>query len=332
MRKIFSIFLAVAFSLVLTANVFAVTDGFGATGLTGGTTGKLDAIDITLDGITDGDVCTVHTATVVYQYVYDDDNGTAEASPDYIAPDKDNGGAYAGAGRWVLNGHYAATYQSVNGTSINEFSIDGTGAGNSDDAVMTEKATITFVGAVTSINDADSDTKIDVEESGDEDTVRMDVGGSEAFVLNSSGRTLPLQPSFHVTKSAPQNNFSVGSPLTVTWDTETYDIGANFASNTFTAPVTGKYLLATSIRVDNLDTASVYYEMSIVTTARSYTNIITTDQFAADPAYWTFTLSVIADMSATNTATVTISQQAGTVQSDIDAGAGYTYFSGALLH
>ena len=145
MRKFLSIFLAVAFSLVLAANVSAVTDGFGATGLTGGTTGKLDAIDITLDAITDGDVCTVHTATVVYQYVYDDDNATAEASPDYIAPDKDNGGAYAGDGRWVLNGHYALTYQSINGTSINEFSTDGVMAGNSDDAVPTEQAVVEYI-------------------------------------------------------------------------------------------------------------------------------------------------------------------------------------------
>lgn len=151
MRKIFSIFLAVAFSLVLTANVFAVTDGFGATGLTGGTTGKLDAIDITLDGINDGDVCVVRSAGVVYEYYYDDDNATAEASPDYIAPDKDNGGAYAGAGRWVLNGIYSATLQLPEGTSINEFSTDGTFAGNSDDAVPTEKAVKTITNTKTTL-------------------------------------------------------------------------------------------------------------------------------------------------------------------------------------
>jgi len=144
MRKFVSIFLVIAFVFV-SANVFAATDGFGATGLTGGTTGKLDAIDITLDGIDDGDVCVVRSAGVVYEYYYDDDNGTAEASPDYIAPDKDNGGAYAGDGRWVLNGHYALTYQSINGTSINEFSTDGVMAGNSDDAVPTEQAVVEYI-------------------------------------------------------------------------------------------------------------------------------------------------------------------------------------------
>jgi hypothetical protein len=136
--------IAIALALLLCSNAHAATDGFGATGLTGGTTGKLDAIDITLDGIDDGDVALVHTATVVYNYYYDDDNATAESSPDYIAPDKDNGGAYSGDGRWVLNGHYALTYQSVNGTSINEFSTDGTMAGNSDNAAPTEKAVKTY--------------------------------------------------------------------------------------------------------------------------------------------------------------------------------------------
>ena len=41
--------------------------------------------------------------------------------------------------------------------------------------------------AVTSIADTDGDTKIQVEESSDEDIIRFDVGGSEKATLNSSG-------------------------------------------------------------------------------------------------------------------------------------------------
>tara|TARA_A100001388_G_scaffold116567_1_gene86033 strand:+ start:2298 stop:5234 length:2937 start_codon:yes stop_codon:yes gene_type:complete len=41
--------------------------------------------------------------------------------------------------------------------------------------------------AVTSIADADGDTKIQVEESSDEDIIRFDVGGSEKATLNGSG-------------------------------------------------------------------------------------------------------------------------------------------------
>lgn len=145
MRKFISIFCALTFALLLSGNVFGAVDGFGATGLTGGTTGKLDAIDITLDGIDNGDVASVKTQGVVYEYWYDDDNGTGEDGLLYIAPDNDNGGAYAGNGRWVLNGIRAATLQLATGTSANEVSTDGAMAGNSDDAIPTEQAIVEYI-------------------------------------------------------------------------------------------------------------------------------------------------------------------------------------------
>jgi hypothetical protein len=47
-------------------------------------------------------------------------------------------------------------------------------------------------GAVTSLQDTDTDTKIQVEESADEDKIRFDLGGSERLVIgqNASGSTL----------------------------------------------------------------------------------------------------------------------------------------------
>lgn len=47
-------------------------------------------------------------------------------------------------------------------------------------------------------------------------------------------------PYFHAYKSADQN-ISSGSFTTVTFDTEQWDSGSAFASNTFTAPSTGYY-------------------------------------------------------------------------------------------
>ena len=41
--------------------------------------------------------------------------------------------------------------------------------------------------AVTSVVDADSDTKIQVEESSDEDKIRFDTGGTERMILDSNG-------------------------------------------------------------------------------------------------------------------------------------------------
>jgi|GEM_PF-3180885 len=144
--------------------------------------------------------------------------------------------------------------------------------------------------------------------------------------------TMPAQPSFHVVKNADQNNIAVGSNVTVVWQVESYDVGANFASNTFTAPVAGKYILTASIRVDSLDsTGSEHNDMAIVTSNRSYKNIFDLRGLSADPTYWTFTINAVADMDAGDTAYVQFYQDGGTAQSDIKNDSGRTYFSGILV-
>ena len=50
--------------------------------------------------------------------------------------------------------------------------------------------TTTSISTATTVQDADGDTKIQVEESSDEDTIRFDIGGSEKLVLNSTALTL----------------------------------------------------------------------------------------------------------------------------------------------
>jgi len=71
-------------------------------GYIGGTSGKVDNLDVTTDSLIDGDVCEAFDSGYVCYLMYDDDNAGAESSPDIIAPDKDDGGAYSGDGRWVL--------------------------------------------------------------------------------------------------------------------------------------------------------------------------------------------------------------------------------------
>jgi hypothetical protein len=139
--------------------------------------------------------------------------------------------------------------------------------------------------------------------------------------------TKPLQPAFLVTKSANQENFAVGSLVTVTFDTEVFDQNADFASNTFTAPVTGRYHLSFNIRTLQLDSASGYYYTQITTSNRNYINIIDPD-FGQDAGHWTFTYSVLADMDASDTAYVGIIMQNGTAQTDVNAN---TFFSGHLV-
>lgn len=55
---------------------------------------------------------------------------------------------------------------------------------------MTKANFVTGLGSATAIADADGDTKIQVEESSDEDKIRFDSGGSERAVLDSNGIAL----------------------------------------------------------------------------------------------------------------------------------------------
>ena len=156
------------------------------------------------------------------------------------------------------------------------------------------------------------------------------VGGTERMRIDSSGRvTMPYQPAFQVRKNAIQTDIAVGAAVTVIWQIEIFDQGANFASNTFTAPVTGKYQLNAHLLLDNIDSDADYYQLILNTSNSLYYD--TMDPFigGADYSYQTVNNSVLADMDAGDTAIVTIVQGGGTSQSDLNATT--CVFSGYLV-
>jgi len=145
--------------------------------------------------------------------------------------------------------------------------------------------------------------------------------------------TKPLQPAFSVHKNATdQNNFAT-SETTVNWTHERFDNNADFdlGNNRFVAPVTGKYFLQINIRLENIDTAAAYYEINITTSNLAYRFIFDPDYFDSDSVYYSVAFSVLADMDASDTATISITQSGGTAQTDIDGNPNYTWFSGNLV-
>ena len=143
--------------------------------------------------------------------------------------------------------------------------------------------------------------------------------------------TKPLQTYFHVEKdsSTPthQNNISNSGYDTITFSTEIFDVGGNFASNTFTAPVTGIYFLHLRLRLDDVDTASSYYTMNIQTSNRAHGSLFNYPD--TDIPIHMIEVTAIADMDANDTAACNIFQNGGTSQTDINA---YnTAFYGYLL-
>jgi len=154
------------------------------------------------------------------------------------------------------------------------------------------------------------------------------LGTTTSMLFDANGIiTKPLQPAFLARPASQQANISVGSDVTIVFGTEIFDQNADFASNTFTAPVTGKYQLQTTLRVQILDSASAYYYIQIVTSNRSYIFIIDPD-FGQDAVYLPFQLSVLADMDASDTALVQIYQANGATQTDIETASS---FSGYLV-
>ena len=150
---------------------------------------------------------------------------------------------------------------------------------------------------------------------------------NEAMVLDASGAvTKPLQPAFLVRPTSTQNN--VAENEVVVFGTEVFDQGADFSSNTFTAPVTGRYQLNAVIRVGEVDSAASWNRLEVITSNRSYNSaIIDPGVLASDPVYWHFQTSVLADMDAGDTAQLKLGQNGGTTQIEIFTD---SHFSGFL--
>ena len=146
------------------------------------------------------------------------------------------------------------------------------------------------------------------------------ISGSGNMVKNK-------QAAFQATPSSSQDNFAINSNVTVVFGTEVFDQGGNFASNTFTAPATGKYQLNVNLRVEQIDSAANYYHLKIGTSNRDYAFIFDPENGGTDRLYNNMGFSVLADMDTNDTATVVINQSAGTAQSDIST---ESYFSGFL--
>ena len=150
---------------------------------------------------------------------------------------------------------------------------------------------------------------------------------AERMRIDADGHiTKPSQPAFLARPSGTQSNIAVSTAVDVAFATEVFDVGSNFATPSFTAPVTGSYFFSTSVDLEALDSAALYYSIQLVTSNRSYITIFDPD-FGQDAGFWTVSLTVLADMDASDTAKVVVTQSGGTQQTDIIS---TSHFSGYL--
>ena len=145
------------------------------------------------------------------------------------------------------------------------------------------------------------------------------VSHQERMRIDKDGHiTMPHQTAFQAKPGAAQNNMAVGSEVTIVLGTEIFDNNADFASNSFTAPVTGKYRFDVSLRLGAVDQASEYYLTRLNTSNRNHDMIVDSNEFSSDLDYLAFTFSVLTDMDANDTATLKFYQNSGTAQTDVD--------------
>jgi len=157
---------------------------------------------------------------------------------------------------------------------------------------------------------------------------KFDKSGTTAMQIDNTGAiTKPLQPAFQVNPAS--NQLNMGNGETIVFGQEKFDQNSDFSSNTFTAPVTGKYQLQLTARVDQLDRDANWVRIEMVTSNLTYeANIIDPDAFDKDPDQWSFNFSVLADMDANDTVFLRWGQSGGVAQSDFDTQA---HFSGFLV-
>tara|TARA_Y100000748_G_scaffold129911_1_gene108862 strand:+ start:3798 stop:4799 length:1002 start_codon:yes stop_codon:yes gene_type:complete len=163
-------------------------------------------------------------------------------------------------------------------------------------------------------------------------TTTLSLSGSNTLtgdvVITADGEvTMPTQPAFNVHPASQQANIAINQNVTIVFGTERFDVGANFSSNTFTAPVTGKYLLTVNLYFDQFDASADYVQTEIHTS--NYTYKVVDESSSNDHDTFSFASNaVVADMDANDTAIIRVFQGSGTAQIDIDTGSSFT---GALI-
>lgn len=161
----------------------------------------------------------------------------------------------------------------------------------------------------------------------------VDSIGDTGQILNIAGtHTATVQPAFLAYNSVDDTNATGnGTTVTVDFDTEVFDQGADFATDTFTAPITGRYLLTTTVSFLSVTSAADSAVLLLKTSNRNYRD--RWDNTNDLPSLGALGLSVVADMDAADTAIVTLKISGESSDSVIIDGSSspVTFFSGCLL-
>lgn len=171
----------------------------------------------------------------------------------------------------------------------------------------------------------------------------LDNSDSDAFVIASSstlGTTnimrsattgeinYPLQPAFLAQPSAGATDVTGdGTAYTVVLGTEIFDQNGDFASNTFTAPVTGRYQLSAIFAISTILAGHTTGLFEFTTSNRNVSSFNSPAACQTAGNVLRLSQSLLMDMDAADTANLTITVSGSTKTVDVIAS---TWFSGIL--
>jgi len=146
--------------------------------------------------------------------------------------------------------------------------------------------------------------------------------------INFNSRDLTEIPSFLANPASQQENIAASTWTTVLFGTERYDTNGDFASNVFTAPVTGKYIFTTMLDLRNLDDdVAIFYVIFNSSNRTYYSSWDIQDIADQDLGSYSLGLSAVVDMDASDECNVRVWHN-GSTNVDIHTD---SFFSGCLL-
>jgi hypothetical protein len=97
-------------------------------------------------------------------------------------------------------------------------------------------------------------------------------GGSTGIAISSAGEvTMAAQPAVLANNSVTDSNVTGnGASATIDFDTEIFDQNADFASDTFTAPITGRYFVAISVQASGSTSSAASASLRHVASNRTF--------------------------------------------------------------
>ena len=232
--------------------------------------------------------------------IFKTNDGSNGASPSEAMRISNNGGVSIGTATPNIYANYHVL--TMNGTNGGVLDLESNGTLTGEIYVGTNQLFVDAVGSSSSL--------------------KLQTNSQNALLIDENGHiNKPKQSCFFAKKSAVQNNIATDTLVTVAFNSEIFDQNSDYNSSTstFTAPVTGRYLITCHILLEAVDTVADYYQLRLTTSNRIHYCTKEWGGYSSDPSYGVLDVIVICDMDANDTLFAGIYQQGGSVQTDLNS-------------